>query len=597
MFGRVFTLTVVLAFATSSQAAQQWLRASTPNFELYTDENEARARDTILYFEQVRAFFAEATQSKRAPVKAIRIVGFRSEKDFAAFSPGAGAAAYYQAGDLRDHIVMLGLGSDHYEAAVHEYVHLMIYASGLPPPLWLNEGLAQLYSSLKASTRDATIGAVDRGRLAYLTQNKLLDLYVLAAVDRESPFYNDPEKMQLFYAESWALTHMLALADDYRPKFTDFLAAAASGSDLAQALNDVYGRSPGKVQGDLLAYIRQSSFKGYAFSFGVVKPALQAEIRNASPLESGLVLAGLQASQPSRQNEARVAYEKLASEYPRSWEPAAGLAYLALRSRSAQEAERRFARAVELGCDDAKLFFDYATFTVDSDAKKRAALLRKAVELKPGYDEARLYLGFASYEAEDFPGARDALQSVKQVPPEQAASYFLALAFSSDRLGLREEAKIAAQRALDAARGEADKDSARRLLEYLSQSREVQSIVRADVASTATDPPVAARRTPAPARPSESVRPEPATLPSVTGSLQQVDCLGETARLWVETGGHRMAFMILNPNDIVIWRGGEPVTLDFSCGPQKPQPVVIQYEKSPDSKLNAQGVVRVLEFR
>jgi hypothetical protein len=41
-----------------------------------------------------------------------------------------------------------------------------------------------------------------------------LDWNTLFAVDRESPYYNELDKMSIFYAQSWALTHMLMLGKD-----------------------------------------------------------------------------------------------------------------------------------------------------------------------------------------------------------------------------------------------------------------------------------------------------------------------------------------------------------------------------------------------
>src|SRR5579862_7409407 len=61
------------------RAADQWIKLSTPHFELYTTAGEKKGREAILYFEQVRSFFLEASPSKRAPEFPVRIVAFRSE--------------------------------------------------------------------------------------------------------------------------------------------------------------------------------------------------------------------------------------------------------------------------------------------------------------------------------------------------------------------------------------------------------------------------------------------------------------------------------------------------------------------------------------
>src|SRR5579862_7893540 len=79
----------ILLFAciTPALAADNWLRLSTPHFELYTDAGEKRGREAILYFEQVRTFFTNISPSKKASTFPVRIVAFRNEKQYRPYSP------------------------------------------------------------------------------------------------------------------------------------------------------------------------------------------------------------------------------------------------------------------------------------------------------------------------------------------------------------------------------------------------------------------------------------------------------------------------------------------------------------------------------
>ena len=129
-------------------AADQWIKLATPHFELYTIAGEKKGREAILYFEQVRSFFLEASQSKRASEFPVRIVAFRGEKQYQPYRINEFAVAYYTHGRNRDYIVMQDIASEHYPVAIHEYTHLVIEHTGLNPPPWLNEGLAELYSTL-----------------------------------------------------------------------------------------------------------------------------------------------------------------------------------------------------------------------------------------------------------------------------------------------------------------------------------------------------------------------------------------------------------------------------------------------------------------
>jgi hypothetical protein len=51
-----------------------------------------------------------------------------------------------------------------------------------------------------------------------------------------------------------------------------------------------------------------------------------------------------------------------------------------------------------------------------------------------------------------------------------------------------------------------------------------------------------------------------------------------------------------DPKSIEV-RGVETGTADFTCGPQKPRRVRVEYEPSTDDKLGTSGVVRAIEFQ
>src|SRR5258708_3711981 len=129
--------------------AEQWVKLTTPNFELYTTAGEKKGREAILYFEQVRSFFLQASESKRVSEFPVRIVAFRGEKQYQPYRINEFATAYFTRGRDRDYIVMQDVLSEHYPTAIHEYTHLILRHSGITPPPWLNAGLAELYSTLR----------------------------------------------------------------------------------------------------------------------------------------------------------------------------------------------------------------------------------------------------------------------------------------------------------------------------------------------------------------------------------------------------------------------------------------------------------------
>ena len=210
---------------------------------------------------------------------------------------------------------------EHHQTAIHEYTHLVVEHLGVQFPLWFNEGVAELYSSLEPKGDQAIVGCPLEGReRKYSSPKRWLDLNSLFAVDEQSPFYNERDKMSIFYAESWALTDMLELGDKYRPNFPKFLAALASGRSSADSLQSAYGESLAEVTKDLQAYVHQSSVRGAVFNVQLPKSALEPDVSQPSDFAVDLTLAELLASGARTRAEAAARLSTLASAHPENAE-------------------------------------------------------------------------------------------------------------------------------------------------------------------------------------------------------------------------------------------------------------------------------------
>jgi hypothetical protein len=144
----------------------------------------------------------------------VRIVAFGSKKDYEPYRFNEFASAYYHPGTERDYIVMSETGIDTFPIAVHEYMHLVMRHADLNFAPWMNEGFAELYSTLKPMGDQVLIGSLIPGRVRALREDKWIPLSVILAADRDSPYYNEKARAGSLYNEGWALIHMLSLSKD-----------------------------------------------------------------------------------------------------------------------------------------------------------------------------------------------------------------------------------------------------------------------------------------------------------------------------------------------------------------------------------------------
>src|SRR5579863_3015034 len=307
---------LLFAAALPVFGADQWVRLTTPHFELYTTEGEKRGRETILYFETIRSFFTQSTPTGNGITDfPVRIIAFKSEKQYQPYRANSVAFAYFTSSRTRDYIVMQDSESEHPPVAIHEYMHLMVHHLGLNLPAWLNEGWADLYSTLKPNGKQTQVGALIPSHVLRLQQEKWIDFDTLTSVDHRSPYYNESNRAGIFYAESWALVHMLYLTPEYRSKFPAFVKAILQGKTASEACQSALGKSSKEVFQDLRQYFSRNQFYGVNFSVKLSKSEEEAELSPVSDVDSDIVLADLLAT-TGKHDQAKAVFERVEKTNP-----------------------------------------------------------------------------------------------------------------------------------------------------------------------------------------------------------------------------------------------------------------------------------------
>ena len=216
-------VSLAIIVSVSSVRAADWIKIGSANFELITNAREDAARKTLTTFEQVREFFLREEPMLAGSPPPVTVIGFNSYTGYKPYSPRSNVLAYYQRREQGDYIVLSDLELERMRIAIHEYVHLLVSHSGLSIPLWLNEGMAEVYSTLQEQDGKLVLGTVQHDRILALGSGNWMRLPVLLRVDERSPEYNEENMGTMFYAQSCLLAHMLMLGEGYREKFPRFL--------------------------------------------------------------------------------------------------------------------------------------------------------------------------------------------------------------------------------------------------------------------------------------------------------------------------------------------------------------------------------------
>lgn len=472
----VAAIAIVVLFATfpnDAKAADRWIRLRTPHFEMYTTNADKQAIATLETLEQVRYFFKQNNSSNSTRDTSVQLIAFRSEKEFKPYASGSGFA-YYLRSRQSDYIVMQDINPEHQQAAVHEYTHLVIQNFGMNLPIWLSEGLAEIYSTLRVNETQAQVGYPLLQHEDVLVKQPWMKLNRLFAIEHDSADYNEDEKMSILYAQSWALTHMLMLGKNYRHNFSRFLISIAAGESSVDCLKRFYGKTPDQVFEDLHNYVDHERLQTATFNVSLSQAEWEPSISEATPFEVNLALAQLLAAQTKTMPEAIAALAQLEQDHPESTEVQEALGYLAWQSGDLVKAARYFQAAFEKSSKNAQALLDYAQIlnASNSAANRILPILRRIIELKPENEDAWFILSVVETKEKHYAEALDAISHVRSIGPEHAHALFMTQAYCYLQLKAPEQARIPAQKAERYASSPDEHTQATKLLQVLDRVQE-----------------------------------------------------------------------------------------------------------------------------
>lgn len=450
----------------AASGSDGWSVFGSSHFRLLTSANAAAATQALDLLERTHEALADTNLLRVETPAPLTVIAFRSEAEFAPYRPQPGVLALFQHNRGGDFVVLQSFAPENHPAAVHEYVHFLIAHSSLRLPLWLNEGLADAYSSIEFRRSGFVIGSAPSGRLESL-QAGMLPLEALFSADRHSAFYNSVQPAYVFYAESWALVHMLMFDDTYSPGFPRFVAGISAGTPAPQCFHDVYGKSVSQVMADLSHHIQRSMATRF---YPLAGPHIESapERLTASEGQVEIMLANVLAANPVRQVEAEQRLTTLSQQFPDDPRTEESLGDLALRRNDPERARIHFVRAAERNSKNPDVLYQAARLQQAAGAPDSQVidLLERLLAIQPENESARLNLAVLAAREQDYSRAVSALSAMQSVSPEEAFNYFYTLAYCQARLKRFDMARKQGQQALSLATSPDQQRQAENLLRY-----------------------------------------------------------------------------------------------------------------------------------
>jgi tetratricopeptide (TPR) repeat protein len=452
----------------TSLMSRHWFAARTPHFQTYSCGPTQEVAKLTARLEQFRVAY-EALAGTQAvaspPIEVIALPDHESLEHFVPLYQGQpmNLSGFFHRGS-DENLIVLSLtnsGPDPLETIFHEYAHLLLRRNQQFWPMWLSEGMADIYATFEVTgDHAARMGKPQDMYLNILANETLAPLSALFAVTHDSPEYNERERQGIFYAESWLLTHYLIIGNPARRsglgELTTFL---RQGQTPEQAFTNAFRTPLSVLEKELARYSHQARFESLPLAVRASLFGAQPMItRDVPPVETCFRL-GDELLRVGREAEAEALFlraRKIAPASPLPWE---GLGLLAAERGQYREAVENLQEAIHRGSSSFLAHYFYAreklnlgapapeTYTRldEAEAGVIRSELETALKLMPEFGPAQHLLGFFQLiQGDDLATATQHLNKAIDLEPDNAA-----YPFTLAQIQLAERDPAAARRTLE----------------------------------------------------------------------------------------------------------------------------------------------------
>jgi tetratricopeptide (TPR) repeat protein len=615
-------------------AKETWTGVQSKNFFLIGNGDEKQIKQVAIRLEQFREVFTHLFPRVKfnTPVPTTVVV-FKSESSFRPFKPSPNLVGYFQAGQDVNYIALtteLQGSQNPFTVIFHEYTHLLVNNTIESVPVWFNEGLAEYYSTFSITDdQKFVLGNPIGNHVLLLRENKMLPLRTFFQVDYKSPYYNERNKQNIFYAQAWAFMHDLLIGKAGRAEqLATFLGKIISNVPVEEASQQAFQMTIEAMEKELRDYIKQDRYN-------IVRGQFERKLETDTGLQTVPVSeADAQAYLGdlllhSNRKECETYLEKALTLDPNSVMANTAMGMARVRDGKIDAALTHLERAVSANSQNylAHYYYAFALSKIESSgsqpvigfAPETAARMRqellKSIAMRPDYPPAYSLLGFVSLVTGN--NLREAkelvLGALKATPGRTELLFMLA------QLCLRtDDYKNARQLFEHVARKSDDAETRQHAETFLAQlsgfeeqherfkqsqlQRRQSQLNGPELRSTESSRDTVTSTEPASSKDPSSYLREVLRKPAegetqVQGTLQNIECDGKNIIFIVKSGEQILRLTTRTFDDMEITTYDTQVKGEITCGVRKAQEsVVVCFTSQVDKRLKTAGVIKSIEF-
>lgn len=480
---RTAVIACIIAYPLSCTAGEDiWIEVQSPNLTVISNASVKQARRVARTLERFRIVLRTAMPDLRTdPGSPLIIIATRDKKSLNALFPedrlkkdSAQLAGLFLASPDRNFVLLRADASSDqgYHVIYHEYVHMVMRLNFPSLPLWLNEGLAELFGYATIRDGFSGLGKVKPEYLEILKHSSI-PLADLMAVTPDSPYYLQQDKSQIFYTQSWILAHYMLLGDPQASKqLNELLRLIQNDVSEKEAVKKVFGNLK-TLENRLERYIRSDRFNYLPVETRLNVRENRYAARTLTRAES-LAALGEVLVHTKRLDRAREMLEEALRLDPRSAHANEGMGFLYMRLEDPERAKEYFSAAAELDSNRylAQYYAAHSLYQRGGDYEVAEKYLRKAMASNPNFAPVCDLLScILALQEKNLPEALELAAKAATLEPSELR-HRINIATILSKMGKNDEAYALGKRLLPIANTREEREKIDSLLQYVQNVRE-----------------------------------------------------------------------------------------------------------------------------
>lgn len=265
------------ASAAPGVAQQRTVRLISPAFALITDGSVDDARQLLTELEVFRQTVSRFLGLPHEHRTKVNVYLWADPEEFEQFRPPSVSPnkplGGYHISDGFTHALVVRRQPDPQAtrpSLFHEYTHLLTNRLLRRVPLWINEGLAELFSTFRVAGAQFTFGGPNEPAIQTLTSDGTFPGRMLLEVHHDSAAYEEPAEVPRFYASAWLLAQTLTISQNgfNASVVRDYIAQSGLTTNRTEAFQRAFGITPEQADARMQRQLDAGAFPHVTQRFG-----------------------------------------------------------------------------------------------------------------------------------------------------------------------------------------------------------------------------------------------------------------------------------------------------------------------------------------